>query len=65
MHHLLPVADEKGRTERFRYQSCFNRIYNAYLAEGKTALTPKDVDEFAARFRDECVKPGSGDAVRK
>ena len=53
-----PAVDEKGRTDRFRYQSCFNRIYNAYLAEGKTALTPKDVDEFAVRFRDECVKPG-------
>jgi hypothetical protein len=53
-----PAVDEKGRTEGYRYQSCFNRIYNAYLAEGKTALSPKDVDEFAARFRDECLKPG-------
>jgi len=50
-----PVKDEKGRTERFRYQSCFNRIYNDYLSKGKIALTPKDVDEFAARFREECV----------
>jgi hypothetical protein len=55
-----PAVDEKGRTERFRYQSCFNRIYNAYLAEGRTALSPKDIDEFAARFRDECLKPGRG-----
>jgi hypothetical protein len=55
-----PAVDEKGRTDRYRYQACFNRIYNAYLAEGKTALSPKDVDEFAARFRDECLKPGSG-----
>jgi hypothetical protein len=53
-----PAVDEKGRTERFRYQSCFNRIYNSYLAEGRTALSPKDVDEFATRFRDECLKPG-------
>jgi hypothetical protein len=53
-----PAVDEKGRTDRFRYQSCFNRITNAYLAEGRTALFPKDVDEFAARFRDECLKPG-------
>ncbi len=60
-----PAVDERGRTDRFRYQSCFNRIYNAYIAEGKTALTPKDLDEFAARFRDECLKPASGDAVRK
>jgi hypothetical protein len=60
-----PAVDEKGKTDRFRYQSCFNRIYNAYLAEGKTALSPKDVDAFAARFRDECLKPASGDAIGK
>jgi len=54
-----PVQDEGGRTERFRYQSCFNRIFNDYLARGKTALLPKEVDEFAARFRDECVRPAT------
>jgi hypothetical protein len=52
-----PKTDEKGLTDRLRYQSCFNRVFNAYLAEGKTALAPKEVDEFARRFRDECVKP--------
>jgi hypothetical protein len=52
-----PKTDDKGLTDRFRYQSCFNRVFNAYLAEGKTALAPKEVDEFARRFRDECVKP--------
>jgi len=60
-----PAVDEKGRTDRYRYQACFNRIYNAYLAEGRTALSPKDIDEFAARFRDECLKPRSGDVVEK
>ena len=54
-----PKTDEKGLTGRLRYQSCFNRIFNAYLAEGKTALTPKEVDEFARRFRDECIKPAA------
>ncbi len=54
-----PAVDEKGRTEQFRYQSCFNRIFNDYLERGKTALTPKEVDEFAVRFRDECVQPGA------
>jgi hypothetical protein len=60
-----PAVDEKGRTDRYRYQACFNRIYNAYVAEGRTALSPKDIDEFAARFRDECLKPRSGDTVGK
>ena len=54
-----PVQDEKGKTERFRYQSCFNRLFNDYLSRGKTALLPKEVDEFAARFRDECVHPAA------
>ncbi len=52
-----PAQDEKGRTERYRYQSCFNRIFNDYVARGKTALTPKEVDEFAVRFKNECVAP--------
>ncbi len=52
-----PKTDDKGLTDKFRYQSCFNRVFNAYVAEGKTALSPKEVDEFARRFRDECVKP--------
>jgi hypothetical protein len=60
-----PVQDEKGRTERFRYQSCFNRIFDEYLAKRKTALTPKDIDEFAARFRDECVRPAAPAAIDK
>lgn len=50
-----PARDERGRTERYRYQSCFNRLYNGYLTQGKIALKPEDVDEFAARFRAECV----------
>jgi len=52
-----PKIDEKGLTDKLRHQSCFNRVFNAYLAEGKTALAPKEIDEFARRFRDECIKP--------
>ena len=52
-----PKTDEKGLTDRLRYQSCFNRVFNAYLAEGKKALAPKEIDEFARRFRDECITP--------
>ncbi len=50
-----PKPDEKGRTDRFRFQSCFNRLYNAYLAEGKIVLTPAELNDFARRFRDECA----------
>jgi len=55
-----PAIDEKGRTGQFRYQSCFNRIFNDYLERGKTALTPRELDEFAVGFRDECVNPAAG-----
>ena len=54
-----PKTDERGLTDKFRFQSCFNRVFNAYLAEGKTALAPKEVDEFARRFRDECINPAA------
>lgn len=50
-----PVQDEKGRTDQYRYQSCFNRIFNEYLARGQTTLLAKDIDEFAARFKKECL----------
>lgn len=48
-------ADEKGRTDRYRRQSCFNRVFNAFLAEGKTALKPSEIDDFARRFQAECL----------
>jgi hypothetical protein len=60
-----PKADEKGLTDKLRYQSCFNRVFNAYLAEGKTALAPKDIDEFARRFRDECINPATPAPIDK
>ena len=60
-----PKADEKGLTDRLRYQSCFNRVFNAYLAEGKKALAPKEVDEFARRFRDECITPATPGSIDK
>lgn len=50
-----PVQDEKGHTEKFRYQSCFNRVFNDYLTQGKTTLLAKDIEEFAARFKTECL----------
>lgn len=54
-----PQLDEKGRTDGFRYQSCFNRLFNAYLTEGRTVLSPADLNDFARRFRDECLPPTS------
>jgi Flp pilus assembly pilin Flp len=60
-----PKTDEKGLTDKFRFQSCFNRVFNAYLAEGKKALSPKDVVEFARRFSDECAKPVTPELVDK
>jgi hypothetical protein len=52
-----PVEDEKGRTEGLRYQSCFNRIFNDYVKRGQLVLTAKDVEDFAARFKKECLAP--------
>ena len=59
-----PKPDERGRTDRFRYQSCFNKLYNNYLSEGRLVLTPAELEDFARRFRDECLPPSEGPIVR-
>jgi hypothetical protein len=51
--------DEEGWTDRYQAQSCFNKIYNSYLKAKKTQLSLKDLNEFAKKFRDECLKKAS------
>lgn len=51
--------DEKGWTERYQAQSCFNKIYNSYVKAQKTQLSLKDLYEFVKKFRDECLKKAS------
>ena len=36
-----PAVDEKGRTDRFRFQSCFNRIFNDYSSAEKRRSRPR------------------------
>ena len=57
-----PVQDEKGVTEKYKYQSCFNRIFNDYIARKQTVLTAKDVEDLAARFKSDCLTPGAAAA---
>jgi hypothetical protein len=51
--------DEKEWTDRYQAQSCFNKIYNSYVKAKKTELSLKDLNEFAKKFRDECLKKTS------
>jgi len=51
--------DEEEWTDRYRAQSCFNKIYNSYIKAKKTELSLKDLNEFAEKFRDECLKKAS------
>jgi len=51
--------DEEGWTERYQAQSCFTKIYNSYLKAKKTELSLKDLNEFAKKFSDECLKKAS------
>lgn len=52
-----PIPEDKARIARFRYQACFDRIINDYIRRGQTVLTPKDLDDLAARFKSECLPP--------
>jgi len=51
--------DEKEWTDRYPAQSCFNKIYNSYVKAKKTELSLKDLNEFAKKFSDECLKKAS------
>lgn len=44
-----------SRTAGYRFQTCFNALYNAYLEQGRILLGPKDLDEFARAFQEKCV----------
>lgn len=47
--------DEKGWTDKYQAQSCFNKIYNSYIKAKKTELSLTDLNEFAKKFKDECL----------
>ena len=55
------AADEKGWTEQYRYQRCFNRLYREYIVQGKNELSPALLKEFTHVFNKQCVEaPDSG-----
>lgn len=51
-----PRQDEPGKISSYRYQSCFNKIFNAYINEGKTLLRPQDIKEFVGQFKSACME---------
>jgi len=40
----------------YRYQACFNRVFNTFLREEKLILTPSEVNDFARAFDEQCLK---------
>ncbi|MDH4196020.1 MAG: hypothetical protein OEW05_01275 [Candidatus Aminicenantes bacterium] len=40
----------------YRYQACFNKVFNTYLRGGTLVLTPAAVNEFARAFEEQCLK---------
>lgn len=44
-----------ARTAGYRFQTCFNVLYNSYVEQGRILLSPKDLDEFARAFQEKCV----------
>lgn len=45
-----------ARTAGYRFQACFNALYNSYLEQGRILLSPKDLDEFGRAFQEQCIK---------
>ena len=51
------LTDQKGWTEQYRYQACFNVLYRETVAQGHTKLDRNGVKIFAANFTKRCVHP--------
>jgi len=49
-------ADQKGWTENFSYQACFNSVFRHYVAQGKTKLDEKLRHQFTRDFYTTCSK---------
>jgi hypothetical protein len=47
--------DQKDWTERFTYQSCFNKVFNGYIDAGKINLDRAGLNEFVREFKKECL----------
>jgi len=50
-------TDQKGWTEQYRYQSCFNMLYRETFAQHRTELDRDGVKAFAASFAKRCMQP--------
>lgn len=50
------ILDQKGWTDQYKYQSCFNKVYNSYIDQDKTSLDQAGITQFAADFMKACVK---------
>jgi hypothetical protein len=44
-----------ARTAGYRFQTCFNALYNSYVEQGRILLSPKDLDDFARAFQEKCL----------
>jgi hypothetical protein len=60
-HELISVtlagklSDQEDWTDRYTYQSCFNKVFNTYVDAGKTELSRVELNEFIREFKKECL----------
>lgn len=48
--------DQKGWTEEYRYQGCFNKLYRETVSSGHVELNRDGVETFARAFVQRCMK---------
>ena len=49
------LSDQEDWTDRYTHQSCFNKVFNAYVDAGKTELSRDELNEFVREFMKECL----------
>jgi hypothetical protein len=51
------LGDEQGWTSQYRYQACFNKLYNSWVKQGRDDMDRNGVMAFATAFASRCVQP--------
>lgn len=52
--NLNQDASQAGAVPGMTYQTCFNKLLHAYTTNGKTSITPDQLNQFVQKFNQQC-----------
>jgi hypothetical protein len=55
INFLEKISDQSDWTENYKYQSCFNKVYNQFIDQGISKLDAQGIEAFAQAFKQQCI----------